>query len=249
MTQFVPLKLDTGSDEFRDWNRTYQTKGNGIPVLYVIRADGEMLYGESGALTGDNLPLMLAKTLQHSGKILGNKDAMVAEAAYQKFYELQSDGDTTSAIKALSKIKKLGVPGEIKSYAEPVVKINEAVRELADEARNKMSEQLKDIQGDDQAKVIDGLLDSYQLKRELSTVRLLKVEFTKFSREVSKLKAIKELVKEVKTIDSARSAKSKTSIGRGIEKLEALVVATANEAVKDRAEKELEALKQQLAGE
>ena len=46
---------------------SYPIDGRGIPRIYVVRADGEMLYGAVGSLPGDELPQMLLATLKQSG--------------------------------------------------------------------------------------------------------------------------------------------------------------------------------------
>jgi hypothetical protein len=40
VTQFVPLKVDTDGDGWGEWATKYRHEGNGIPILFVIRADG-----------------------------------------------------------------------------------------------------------------------------------------------------------------------------------------------------------------
>ena len=246
MTQFVPLKLDTSSKEFRGWSQEHQSEGNSIPILYVVRADGETLYGQSGSLLGDRLPAMLLQSLRHSGRVLTPKESEAALEAIGQFDEFYSKGEIRSAIKALNKVKRLGIPGEIESYAAPVVKINAAARKLAEEVDTKMKQQLIDVQSGDEQRQLSGLLESLQMKRDYSSLRSAKTKLTEFSHELGKLKSIKQLIKEARIIDAARIAKSRSSINRGIAKLTALKDSTTSETVKKSATDLLRTLQDKL---
>ena len=67
--QFVPLKVTTSGAEWSQWARQYPPDGRAIPFIYVIRADGKMLYGKSGTLPGEALGELMLTSLEKSGRI------------------------------------------------------------------------------------------------------------------------------------------------------------------------------------
>ena len=127
-------------------------------MLFVVRADGETLYGKSGSLPGDQLPTMLARALSHSGQILGDREMKLVATASQKFNDLKAKGDIEGAIKAVAKLKKLGTPGQIKSYATAVVELNEGVNELINGTIADLAKIQSDLEDIDQEVQLDAYL-------------------------------------------------------------------------------------------
>ena len=70
VAQFVPFHLDTRKQEWQAWARKHPHDGNGIPIVYVVRSDGETLYAKTGAPQGDDLPRLLVAQLTRSGKAI-----------------------------------------------------------------------------------------------------------------------------------------------------------------------------------
>ena len=66
---FVPLKIETNGAEWAKWSRQYRAEGRGIPIIYVIRADGKQLFSRSGSLPGMELPVMLQQAIAQAGTI------------------------------------------------------------------------------------------------------------------------------------------------------------------------------------
>ena len=63
---FVPLKVDAGSQDFQTLARQYKPPGNGIPMLYVIGSNGEELDKVSGAPQGQGLNTFLSRSLSRA---------------------------------------------------------------------------------------------------------------------------------------------------------------------------------------
>ncbi len=91
MAQFVPVKLDVASKEYAQWRQDHPSEGNTIPKLFVVRADGETLYGRSGSLNGSELPNMLTRALQNSGRILNSKEATMLTRAADEFEKFKKE--------------------------------------------------------------------------------------------------------------------------------------------------------------
>jgi len=66
LQNFVPLKVDAKSDDFQTLARQYKPPGNGIPMMYVIGANGAELDKISGAPKGDGLNTFLARSLSRA---------------------------------------------------------------------------------------------------------------------------------------------------------------------------------------
>ena len=80
--QFVPLKLTTdGGADFGKWRRKYPVKGAGIPIVYVVRADGKLLYGQVGAPAGASLQQVLYTALRQSGRSYSNAEVALLKKA------------------------------------------------------------------------------------------------------------------------------------------------------------------------
>lgn len=129
--QFVPLKLITdGNPEWSKWARQYPVDGNGIPRLYVIRADGQQLYGRVGALGGDALPLMLYTTLQRSGRSFNDADTALLKSVVEAAENAISAQDNGQAAAELSKLTRLGTVGDLRSYSQTALKADKIAKTL-----------------------------------------------------------------------------------------------------------------------
>jgi hypothetical protein len=242
VAQFVPVKLDIDTDDYRQWRQDHASEGSTIPKLFIVRSDGETLYGKSGSLPGDALPSMLLKALQHSGKIISADEAKTLTIAADRFEELTASGDIPGAIKALSKLNKLGTPGKFPSYATSAVRLNELVLQMADEVTTKLKEMSGKIEQAETSDKLQVILDYLNIRDEYGSLKLIKAELTAFQKQLSSEKEISQLYREAKILDAARTAKSKSAQARAAEKLRDLIAETEIEAVKLAAEKLLKDL-------
>lgn len=242
MAQFVPVKLDVKSDEYQQWRREHQSEGNSIPKLFVVRADGETLYGKSGSLRGDALPAMLSEALSKSGRILSAAEAEAITVAADTFAELKAEGDIQRAIKALSRVKKIGVAGQIESYADPASRLNQLVGEMYTEVTSELTELGGEIEdGEAEAKVA-AMLRFLELRRSYTALAVLKSDLSAFQKELTSNRDYSPLYRQVKIIDVARIAKSASSKARNVEKLQKLIADSEVEAIKELARATLDSM-------
>ena len=69
--QFVPIKIDVATDAYKDWSSLFPHEGGkAIPVVYIIRADGEKQYAKTGGLGTAALTDLLNSNLATAGTIL-----------------------------------------------------------------------------------------------------------------------------------------------------------------------------------
>src|SRR5947207_14332551 len=81
-TQFVLLKIDTGTPVWPKWNARHKCDGDGEPKVFVVRGDGKQLYGSVGAPNA--MESFLKGQLQDAGKILGPRELAELEKAAQE---------------------------------------------------------------------------------------------------------------------------------------------------------------------
>lgn len=132
LAQFVSVHIDSNSEEWQAWERKYPSQGGSIPIVYMIRADGESLYAESNSLPGAELGLLLSQTLAKSGKMLSEaqlKKLADGVAAADKAHEA---GDIAGAVLAAVRLAGSG------SFAEAALAADALAVKLADEAQQKI---------------------------------------------------------------------------------------------------------------
>ncbi len=131
--QFVPLKIVTdGNREWGQWNRKFPVDGNGIPRLYVVRADGKQLYGAVGSLPGNQLPQMMAAALQQSGRSLSQQESDALEQAVSVAKQALGQKRFLAAASALSTINQIG-SSSMGSFAKPALDAESLFTELQNE--------------------------------------------------------------------------------------------------------------------
>lgn len=239
VAQFVPIKLDVASPEFREWERAHPSEGRSIPIIYVVRADGETLYAKSGSLQGDALPELLVRALDSSGRVLTEAEVNKISTVTADFKERQENDDISGAIKSLNKLKRIGIPGAINSYASSASELNQLVNELAQGYKTQLAELDQALKGDVEEDRLTAIVKFLQLRRNLTGFKLVKEDIAAFQKQLSRGAEMRQLSKEVKIIDAATIAKSKSSKERTLAKLRELVDLTENPVVKDYAAKTL----------
>lgn len=208
----------------------------------MVRADGETLYGKSGSLSGDELPRMLTRALEHSGRIINAKESETLVAATEGFRKFKDSDDIAKGVKALNRVSRIGVPGKIPSYARAAVNLNELVLGAKRDVLSKLDECQAGIGSGDVDSQLKGILESLKVRREYGALKILKPVIASFHKELGKNKEVAQLLKEAKVIDTALTATSKTAIVRAKTKLAALIESTGIDAIKASAKSALDRL-------
>ena len=174
--QFVPVKIVTSGKQWGEWTRKYPREGKTIPILYVIRADGEKLYARSGSLSGDDLPAMLGATLARSGRILSDGELEFVSGAVGQAESMLEKEDQLGAARAITKLSKLSVLGQLESFATVGMRSDKLIGELSQFA----------------IKTLDETPDSFEDEQSAfdAVIKLVEVEsaFGKFPHLKSQLK-------------------------------------------------------------
>ena len=202
MGQFVPLKVVSKGDQWQQWASKYKKEGSGIPIIYVVRADGEQLYGKSGALTGDALPRLLASVSEQSGRVFGQSEAMLLEECNQAAeYALEKE-EFLKAAAALAPVAKIGKLGSLQSYAAPAIKSDELSKTILEHSMAALKE--AETKLDDSEQFFDGVVELTEIKEGYSMFADAKQASGVLLKKVSRDKSKRELLKPAQVLVKAR---------------------------------------------
>lgn len=123
MSQFVPVKLDIDSSaEWQALTKYPYESGGSLPILMVFRADGEQIYGRSGA--PEQTALFLVEQLKKSGTQLSSQQLAQLRESIDKAQALIDEGKIEQAVPLLKKYAGSG------SYAAAAIQLDKMVEEL-----------------------------------------------------------------------------------------------------------------------
>jgi hypothetical protein len=131
--QFVPLKVVTAGATWGNWARKYPPQGQGIPFLYVIRADGKLLYGQSGSKSGQELGQFMAEHLREAGRLLNDREVEFLETVVTAAKEHLAEGQKSAAVQQIATLSQLGTVGDLKSYSRLALEANDLAKQLIEE--------------------------------------------------------------------------------------------------------------------
>lgn len=200
--QFVPLKVISKGDQWQQWTRKYKREGSGIPIIYVVRADGEQLYGKSGALSGDALPQMLASVSQQSGRVLSESESRLLEECNEAAESALSQDVYLEAAAALAPVAKIGTLGALQSYAAPAIKSDELANTVLEQSQSALNEVEEKL--DDPATVFDAVVELTKIREFGSAFVEIKQTSNMLLKKVSRDKVQRELLKPAKALVKAR---------------------------------------------
>ena len=248
MAQVVPIKIDTSSSAWQEWTQQHKAEGNGIPIVYVVRADGETLYAKSGTLTNEQLIQLLAAARNDAGMVLGEKDAQNLVDVTRRFTAFKNAGDLKSAIKTLRQAKRyLNKAGLVNSYAQVALSLNQEIRTLNENAIksiNQVAESLAESKDKTEAERIGMLQKFMGLRDQYADLKSVKSGLSKIQSGIRSDKLLKPLYDSIKLLDMASGAKSSSQKLRYQEKLTTLIESTPSPIIKAQAESVLKTISQ-----
>lgn len=149
--QFVPLKVTTSGADWGKWARKHGTPGNAIPMIYVVRADGELLFSGVGSMPGQELFTMLKKVTSEMGVLLNDQQLAAIETGISDLDESAEDLPATMKIISDLNKKKLIVDADCfaKSYSALQEKVDSVLKTHFDGT-------------------LDGCLSAYRLQQAMS---------------------------------------------------------------------------------
>lgn len=126
LAQYVPLNLVTAEATAKQaFLQKYRPEGNGIPMVFVIRADGEKLFGETFK---QELPTFLTEYLKKAGNPLSDSEVTRLESAVTIAKAAIEKEDVSAAVQALKSAPGRG------SYATAATEAAELVKSIKEKA-------------------------------------------------------------------------------------------------------------------
>ena len=197
------MKLTTdGNPEWSAWATRYPTEGRAIPILYVIRADGEMLYGKSGPLPGDALPKMLLATLQQSGRGFNEAETLLLSASVKEATAAMTEENHVAAAKSLSRLSELGTVGDLKSYSLLAMQADTLAKDVSEKAKVSIDEAVQKL--DDPQTAFDGVLELVEGETVYAGFSDVRSQVTAALRDVKKNAALQDPLRQAENLVRAR---------------------------------------------
>jgi hypothetical protein len=197
LAAYIPLKLDTDGPEWQTFAQKYQAPGNAIPKLFVIRADGMQVYGESGSHPGAQLPTVLGQALSQCGAILTDQQVLQAENTLNKVNKLLSEERTDEAIAALvPALENFG--GSYALAAQEVAKLG---KEMVARGQKALTDAEQKLAIDDAA--LEGAIELVATNRTYVRLPEMNQPLRDAMRKYRKDEAIKEILRQAEQFDKA----------------------------------------------
>jgi len=209
---FIPLKIETNGSEWGKWVSRYQHEGNSIPIVFVVRADGQQLYGKSGSLPGPELPMMIEQVLAQAGKIYNEQQLEILKSSLEKAKQNLAAGDTGGAVRELTKIGKLGTPGSLGSYAQAAVEADSFAKKLIEEAQTALK--AANDQLTQEATRLEGALALAEAKRIYGALPPLNKEVAAATAAARKDPNVRDTLRLAEQLDEARDQLKKPATQR-----------------------------------
>ena len=218
---FIPLKIEASGSAWSQWSKKYSHEGNSIPIVFVIRADGEKLYGKSGSLPGEQLYQLLNSSLNNSGVLLDDRQLASVSVAVQKTEKLIESNDHQAAVKQLMRISKVGTPGQIGCYADVAISADELAKQLTDSASAILEDAKKKIAEPETR--FDGLTDALKCADTYGRLPVINKEFKTLRSSWNRDDEIKASLKKAKQFLKLDKQTTKGKIPRRLDAIRAFV--------------------------
>lgn len=236
--QFVLLKIDSGGGrDWDEWSSKYKYKGKGIPIIYVVRADGKQLHGGSGA--PDKLAHFLAKHLKQSGNLLSIRQIKTLEKNAERTRKLVKQVKIRQAVGLMNSSSRIGSG----SYAQAALTFNELTNKLTEQGEAT----LKEIEAQLQSKEsqFQGVFSFVKLKRQFGKLPTLRKAIQLAERKYHKNPELKELIQPAKILLRAEEFEADKKRQRALSEYQLVASKYQDSAAALLAEKRIAVLKEQ----
>jgi thioredoxin-like negative regulator of GroEL len=122
LNELVLLEMDAAGDEYQRFVRRFPGQHIGIPIVYLIGADGNVVYGCSGFLTGQQLRTLLVGVFERSREVF-------AQAQLVSFQEVVRDARLAAERGELARALQLVYPVAAEPIDADVVLIARSYRD------------------------------------------------------------------------------------------------------------------------
>lgn len=205
--RFVLLKVRTDDPKsWREWTSKYKSQGSGLPLVFVVRADGKQIYGKAGAPKA--LPQFLAAALKLSGKIPTRGQLIRLRKSAETAKESIDGGDIAKAAVILSRSNAEG------SFAAPAVKLQKLAAGLTEKGKKALAEAQKKIKSEKTA--FEGLLELVQIERHYGRLADLRKSIRLALRDARKDAGLRSLLLQANAVDRAREYEDEKNVKRAL---------------------------------
>jgi len=201
---FVPLKIETNGAEWAKWSRQYRAEGRGIPIIYVIRADGKQLFGRSGSLPGMELPVMLQQAISQAGTIYNDQQLELLGSTLEKAKQAFDNGDNAATVREFSKLRQFGPIGKLGSHAKVATDADKFAETLIEQGKSALAEARKKLAQEDSK--LEGCLALMETRRLYLALTPLKEDILGAITEARTDDNLRDMLKHAEKLDQAREA-------------------------------------------
>ncbi len=233
VAQFVPLLIDTASDDYREWSQKYRGEGDTIPKVFVIRADGEQLYGESASPSGTELRAFLERHLALAGRPLSEAELARVAETMEKVLARHEAGDIAEAVALLKPLLGSG------SYARDCVAADELGEELVAKATDKMEAADKQLE---EGESLAGTLALVQVQRFYGRLPALTQTIGQRLRTLRGDNELRSVLEQARALDRAAEQVDRGNTSRAVAQYRRVVANYPDTDAAALAEDELAAL-------
>lgn len=175
-SQFVPVQIDIDEPAQRSALARYRHDGNVLPVIWIIRADGEQLYGHAGA--PERTAPFLAEHLKRSGTLLSGQQLAQLTEAVEKAQSLVEAGKIEQAVPLLKRYANSG------SYAAAAVQMDQLAQEVASAGKSALEAAEQGMQADSPS--LDAALAFVEVQHQFGSLPELTIAIRDKAREYRK---------------------------------------------------------------
>lgn len=126
-SHFVPLKLVYGTDECKKWTTRHGHASGKRPDVFIVRADGEVLFKGSGSMPGQELITTLTSVVPKTGISLSEPQVMAMAQAIQDLDDALKVENPRTAMKVIERLKRKQLISDATCYAQPFTELQEKV--------------------------------------------------------------------------------------------------------------------------
>lgn len=148
---FIPLKLDVNSEQWKSFRKTYKHDGGSVPYVFIVRADGEKLYGSGKRISAEELYSVVENSISKSGRVLSAPQVTALNAAAESAHSHLDDGNLEAAIKALMSVKKIGMPGQLNSFSTAAITADSVAVRIDTEVASKLDVIKTELENEEKA--------------------------------------------------------------------------------------------------
>jgi hypothetical protein len=239
IAQFVPLKIDTETPDWQSWASRFQSTGDSIPIVYVVRADGEQLFGESATLGGSALGQFLTQMLKQSSTSLSQQQVAEAEEALATATASLQSENVAEAIQTVAPYASSG------SYAQVAVSIDKMVESLTRQGETQWQDALSKLEASDESDALEGAIALVATQRIFGSLPELKVTFNTSLRDVRRKPESRDLMRHAALIDKAQVYEDEERPERSVSIYRTLAGKYAGQSAGKLAQERLAALEKQ----